>query len=55
VLEGEEEHYYTVIRPIVTYSCETWILKETIINKLLVFERKILRKIFDPNKENGIW
>jgi hypothetical protein len=20
--------YYTVIRPIVTYSCETWILKE---------------------------
>jgi len=30
-------------------------LKETIINKLLVFERKILRKIFGPNKENGIW
>jgi hypothetical protein len=38
-----------------TYSCETWILKETIINKLLVFEREILRKIFDPNNENGIW
>jgi hypothetical protein len=47
--------YYSVIRPIVTYSCETWILKETIINKLLVFERKILRKIFGPNYENGIW
>ena len=30
-------------------------LKETIINKLLVFERKILRKIFSPNNENGIW
>jgi hypothetical protein len=30
-------------------------LKETIINKLLVFERKILRKIFGPNNENGIW
>ena len=44
--------YYSVIRPIVTYSCgETWILKETIINKLLVFERKI----FSPNNENGIW
>ena len=43
--------YYSVIRPIVTYSCETWILKETIINKLLVFERKIFR----PNNENGIW
>jgi hypothetical protein len=47
--------YYSVIRPIVTYSCETWILEETIINKLLVFERKILRKIFSPNNENGIW
>jgi hypothetical protein len=45
--------YYLVIRP--TYSCETWILKETIINKLLVCERKILRKIFGPNNENGIW
>ena len=47
--------YYTVIRPIVTYSCETWILKETIINKLFLFERKILRKIFGPNYEKGIW
>jgi hypothetical protein len=44
-----------VFRPIVTYSSETWILKETIINKLLVFERKIVRKIFGPNNENGIW
>jgi hypothetical protein len=43
--------YYLVIRPIVTYSCGTWIFKETIINKLLVFERKI----FGPNYENGIW
>jgi hypothetical protein len=47
--------YYSVIRPIVTYSCETWILKETIINKLMVFERKILRKIIGPDNENGIW
>jgi hypothetical protein len=47
--------YYLVIRPTVTYSCETWILKETIINKLLIFERKILRKTFGPNYENGIW
>ena len=37
--------YHTIIRPIVTHACETWILKDTIINKLLVFERKILRKI----------
>jgi hypothetical protein len=48
---AELKLYYLVIRPIVTYSCETWILKETIINKLLVFEIKI----FGPNNENGIW
>jgi hypothetical protein len=47
--------YCLVIRPIVTYSCDTWILKETIINKILEFERKTLRKIFGPNNENGIW
>jgi hypothetical protein len=47
--------YYTVTRPIVRYSCEIWILKETIINKLLVFERGIPRKIFGPKSENGIW
>jgi hypothetical protein len=46
--------YHLIIRPIATYSCKTWILKETIINKLLIFERKILRKIFGPNNENGI-
>jgi len=44
--------YRTVIRPIVTYASETWVLKENIIQKLLVFERKILRGIFGPMKEN---
>jgi hypothetical protein len=39
----------------VTYSCETWILKDTIVDKLLVIKKKILRKIFGPNNENGIW
>ena len=37
--------YFSVIRPVVTYACETWILKETTINRLMVFERKVLRKI----------
>ena len=36
--------YRTVIKPIVTYVPETWVLKENIIQKLLVFERKILRE-----------
>jgi hypothetical protein len=38
------------------YGCETWVLRESIIQKLSVFERKILRKIFGPTKEdNGNW
>jgi hypothetical protein len=39
----------------VTYASGTWVLKETIIQKLLVFERKILRRIFGPTKVNQIW
>jgi hypothetical protein len=48
--------YWSVIRPIVVYGCETWVLKESIIQRLSVFERKILRNIFGPTKEdNGLW
>jgi hypothetical protein len=47
--------YFSVIRPIVTYASETWTLKETITHSLMGFERKILRKIFGPNYENGFW
>jgi hypothetical protein len=39
----------------VTHASETWVLKEAIIQKLLVFERKILRRIFGPTKENQVW
>ena len=46
--------YRTVIRPIVTYASETWVLKEAIIQKLLVFERKILRTIFVTTKEKRV-
>ena len=38
-----------------TFASEIWVLKENIIQKLLVFERKILRGIFGPTKENQTW
>ena len=47
--------YISVIRPVVTYACETKILKETITNRIMVFERKVWRKIFGPNYQNGFW
>jgi len=53
--QSKLKFYRTVIRPIVIYASETWVLKETIIQKLLVFERKILIRIFGPTKENQIW
>ena len=47
--------YWSVIRSTVVYGCETSVLEESIIQKLFMFERKILRKIFGPTKEaNGI-
>jgi len=46
--------YWSIIRPIVTYACVTWVLKGTVKNKLMVFERKVLRKIFGPTKERDV-
>ena len=33
----------------------TWVLKENIVQKLLIFERKILRGMFGSTKENQTW
>jgi hypothetical protein len=33
--------YRTLIRPILMYASETWVLKENSIQKLIIFERKI--------------
>jgi hypothetical protein len=41
--------YQTLVRPVVTYDCGTWVLKENIKLKLMVLERKILR-IYGPTK-----
>jgi hypothetical protein len=47
--------YCSVIRPVVTYGCEIWTVKETITNRLMVFGRKVLMKIFGPTNKNVIW
>ena len=43
--------YKSIIRPIVTYGCETWAMTVTEQNRLLVFERRVLRKIYRPIKD----
>jgi hypothetical protein len=48
--------YWSFIGPTVIYGCEAWVLEGCIIQRLLVLERKIRRKIFGPTKENnGNW
>ena len=48
--------YKSIIRPIVTYGCETWAMTVTEQNRLLIFERRILRKIYGPTQNNdGTW
>jgi len=48
--------YKTLVRPVVTYACETWVLKESIKTKLRIFESKVLRRIYGPTKEkDGTW
>jgi hypothetical protein len=45
------ELYWSTIRPTATHACETGVLEGTVKNKLMVFERKVLRNIFGPTKE----
>ena len=48
--------YNTLIRPTVTYASETRVLKEKMTDKLMIFERKIMRKIFGPTRtDDGYW
>ena len=48
--------YNTLNRPTVTYASETWVLKENMINKLVIFERNMMRRIFGPKRtDDGYW
>jgi hypothetical protein len=41
--------------PVVIYGLEVWTLSKSDENTTSVWERKMLRKIFGPRKENGVW
>jgi len=36
---------------VTTYASETWVIKESMKLKLLITERRILRRIFRPTKD----
>jgi hypothetical protein len=47
--------YKTLIRPVVSSGAETWTVTKKDEQALLVFERKIFRRIYGPVYENGEW
>jgi hypothetical protein len=49
--------YRTIILPVVLYGCETWSLTLREEQRLRVFENRVLRRIFGPNRDEatGEW
>lgn len=47
--------YKTIIRPVLLYGSETWAMSKKIEKKIITFENKVLRKIYGPTLEDGIW
>ena len=49
--------YRTVILPVVLYGCETWSLTLREERRLRVFENRVLRRVFGPNRDEvtGEW
>jgi len=52
MLTSKLQIYRTLVRPVVTCGSESWTLSMEEERALAVFERKILRKICGPVKEN---
>ena len=49
--------YRTIILPVVLYGCENWSLIFTEERKMKVFENRVLRRVFEPKKDEvtGEW
>jgi hypothetical protein len=47
--------YMTLIRPVVTYGAETWTMTKKEEQALLIFERKIFRRIYGAKYDDGEW
>jgi hypothetical protein len=49
--------YRTIILPVVSYGCETWLLTLRVKHKLKVFENRVLRRIFgtEMDEVRGEW
>jgi hypothetical protein len=53
--QTKKKLYVTLIRPVVTYGCETGTLSVRDVQNLLVFERQILRRIYGQVQTEEGW
>jgi hypothetical protein len=44
-----------MIRPVVIYVCEGWTMSEHVEEALRVWERNILREVYDPKRDTNGW
>jgi len=47
--------YKTIVRPVLTYGAETWVLSKQDEHCLSIFECKILQRIYGPVIDGGRW
>jgi hypothetical protein len=47
--------YKTLIKPVLMYGAETWVLSKAHELRREVFKRKILRRIYGPICERAVW
>jgi len=47
--------YKTLIKPVLMYGAETWVMSKAEDLRLGVFEREILRRIYGPICEGATW
>jgi hypothetical protein len=47
--------YKILIRPVLTYGAETWVLSKQDKHRLSIFDRKILRRIYGPVIDGVRW
>jgi len=47
--------YKTLIKPVLKYGAETWVLSKVDVLRLAGFERKILRRIYGAISEEAVW
>jgi hypothetical protein len=53
--QTDMEKLIVVVVSVVSYGAETWTMTKKEEEALLIFERKIFRRIYGPKNENGEW